>query len=372
MIPEHPSCLVSHAKMQILTGGELPWPNLDDTTVRTLVLRGELPWFIVLDRVLTIDLAEGKRPSLPPPPQVPPTLITLINLCWHTSNVKRPPFGAIAKSLSQILNNNGGRFVGVDDLLANPLMAPRRVITPRSEYAPSPPMRPLDTIAPVGSDLDLRDSLQRAGGSEGKKARKRLGLGLQFTEITAGTYESPVESEEVRKQMKEWESEDEGSTIEENTPSSEYTTANEGSNESARGSMEGHDTDIRQVPDPESTPRAGQMHAKLPVEDGGFESPTRVDIIGNGPSSLFSTTESTRETEEEHEHEYCGWESPPLSDEYVALRRDERRYRLLLNHEFYAARRCYSYLQALRTDKMSSEVTAVDSYQRACGSRWIP
>ncbi|KAL4243264.1 Serine/threonine-protein kinase [Abortiporus biennis] len=53
------------------------------------------------------------------------------------------------------------------------------------------------------------------------------------------------------------------------------------------------------------------------------------------PHSRASTMLISSESEYEHQLEYSGYESPPPADERVAAARDERRYRMLLQHEFH-------------------------------------
>lgn len=75
-------------------------------------------------------------------------------------------------------------------------------------------------------------------------------------------------------------------------------------------------------------------------------------------SSLFTHTPSTRSREDLDDlglnlvgigaasslEGYEGYDSPPPRDERVAVMRDERRYRLLLSHQFHPSCACFGWI----------------------------
>ncbi|GJJ14060.1 hypothetical protein Clacol_008317 [Clathrus columnatus] len=70
---------------EILSGGQVPWAMLDDQTVQRLVL------------------VHDKRPAIQFSPETPLALVTLIDECWHKDPFVRPQFTAIARKLAQLL-----------------------------------------------------------------------------------------------------------------------------------------------------------------------------------------------------------------------------------------------------------------------------
>jgi abelson tyrosine-protein kinase 1 len=62
-------------------------------------------------------------------------------------------------------------------------------------------------------------------------------------------------------------------------------------------------------------------------------------------SSIFTSTPSSSGDEARNALlEYDGYDSPPPANETIAEQRNERRYRLLLQHEFHPSRECYMVL----------------------------
>ena len=83
-------------------------------------------------------------------------------------------------------------------------------------------------------------------------------------------------------------------------------------------------------------PKPGEVHMLQPVMFTPSLNSSRV-------SSIFTTAPDSPSSE----HglvplDYAGYDSPPPANERLAGLRNERRYRLLLSHEFHPSRACFS------------------------------
>ncbi|KDQ11798.1 hypothetical protein BOTBODRAFT_35049 [Botryobasidium botryosum FD-172 SS1] len=105
--------------VEILTGGELPWPMLDDIMVRHLVVdrneRPRIPW---------------RASSL--------SLVALITACWERDPALRPPFSLVAKDTAQLLG-------GISMLHELPGLQSKA--SPKEEHkVPSPSLKPTEFL----------------------------------------------------------------------------------------------------------------------------------------------------------------------------------------------------------------------------------
>jgi hypothetical protein len=64
-------------------------------------------------------------------------------------------------------------------------------------------------------------------------------------------------------------------------------------------------------------------------------------VSNSRASSLFASTPSTRSVDDIGLVDWEGYDSPPPADERIAAVRNERRYRLLLTHDFHPSRACF-------------------------------
>ncbi|EIN05641.1 hypothetical protein PUNSTDRAFT_46534 [Punctularia strigosozonata HHB-11173 SS5] len=116
---------------EILTKGGMPWPNLDDDTVRHLILR------------------EGKRPPLPVLGPNSAELNALIRQCWDRNPSSRPGFAEIAKEIKRIRHRSGK----AESPVPPPIDLPEE---PHSHW-PSPDPRPIE-LTDVDEDRVLAGS----------------------------------------------------------------------------------------------------------------------------------------------------------------------------------------------------------------------
>lgn len=116
--------------VEVLTMGRMPWPLMDDTSVRHFVLK------------------ENSRPVLPRYSRFnTPGLQEILRACWQTEPSKRPSFKRIARDLKLLRKSSG------QDTLDSPYL-PTIEDLPEPVGSPSPDMRP----------TELPQFLQGAGG----------------------------------------------------------------------------------------------------------------------------------------------------------------------------------------------------------------
>lgn len=124
---------------------------------------------------------------------------------------------------------------------------------------------------------------------------------------------------------------------------------------------------------------------------------TYIDI-GSAPSTDVSFTTAFSHSDHDHDNElsdasrsssrasssmHDSWSenieyprhvSPPPPDEHAHNVRDERRYRLLLQHEFHPSRMCLSNVSSekMLTHALNSNAAVVDTYPSRAGRRRVP
>ena len=96
-------------------------------------------------------------------------------------------------------------------------------------------------------------------------------------------------------------------------------------------------------------------------------------VSNSRASSLFASTPSTRSEENVGVVDWEGYDSPPPADERIAEVRNERRYRLLLVHEFHPSRACFCLFGWVGADGLvgCSDAAAVDSVCDFAGCCWV-
>jgi hypothetical protein len=77
-----------------------------------------------------------------------------------------------------------------------------------------------------------------------------------------------------------------------------------------------------------TTPRPGDVHPVHPVMFIPSMNPSRA-------SSLFTSAPDSLSEDGLVQLDYAGYESPPPANEQLAESRNERRYRMLLSHEYH-------------------------------------
>lgn len=121
--------------VEILSMGRVPWPLMDDSTVRHIVLRKS--WHIC--RSSTDANPNSDDNTRPPTPRNSrfntPGLQDILRACWNSNPNDRPPFYRVARDL-KLLRKAFGHGV-----LDSPMLPaiPDVTETPKS---PSPDMRP--------------------------------------------------------------------------------------------------------------------------------------------------------------------------------------------------------------------------------------
>lgn len=91
-------------------------------------------------------------------------------------------------------------------------------------------------------------------------------------------------------------------------------------------------------------------------------------------SSIFTSTPSLSSEEDilNIVVDYEGYDSPPPADERIADMRNERRYRLLLVHEFHPSRTFVLLSLDSGAESFFSDVTTLEPYPSCLGCCWLP
>jgi abelson tyrosine-protein kinase 1 len=258
---------------------------------------------------------ENKRPAIPNTIQTM-GVTALIKSCWDVDFKNRPPFDIIVQNCIQLL----GSTPSIQELTP-----PVRVISINEEFhhhAPSPDIRPTSSpmaVPPI--TLNRSTSSPISGGTvTGITPPPREGSPLRGLGLTGITESSEGGSSSYQTAATFGSHSSHSAPAELNPNPNPNSLANSG--------------DL----DPSRTPRA---HA-LDLEEWGARSVSVNHPLSARASTMFSSTGSTRESEIITFLE--GYESPPPMDELIALRRDERRYRFLLNPPLYASRKLFLFL----------------------------
>lgn len=267
--------------IEILTMGRLPWPYMDDDAVRHFVL-SMLSVVINLFPILTFFalLEDNTRPAIPNAmPFTTPALRDLLRVCWDVNPFARPAFSEIVRRLKEMRNTAGQT---PDEVSPGPV-PPLDLEEDRSR--PSPDMRPI--ALPAGTPRESTQDVHSSSSLHHSLSAQQGGAGILLG-------------------------------ISPDSSNASYRTAREPSTSPAQISHLSHREDTV----------GNRIHMPEPV----FYTPS-------GPSSrassLFARTPTNRSEEDLNLPEYDGYQSPPPVDDRLADVKNERRYRMVLTHEFH-------------------------------------
>lgn len=268
--------------VEILDKGAMPWQHQDDDAVVRFVLGNSC--LVILSSYLYLTTyfeVENKRPNLPHTRASSPVFTALINACWAQDPAARPSFKQIAIELKQLRERSGSHIEEVD----SPRLRAESWVE-SEPTRPSPDMRPI----PLPNSTCKRIVLLSCFFSDDSVAM--IDPGFIFR----------------------------------NSPSSE------GSFQTAAGDMStspGQSTFQPRL----RTPDSSEIKMPEPV----IYTPS---VNTSQASSIFdSSGRSLSSILEDVVPEYDGYESPPPANDRIAEIRNERRYRLLLAHEFHPSRK---------------------------------
>ncbi|KAG6864758.1 hypothetical protein C0991_007317 [Blastosporella zonata] len=285
--------------VEILSMGKMPWPLADDDAVRHFVLR------------------ENKRPALPHTRFNTVLLWTLLHACWNQDPESRPSFEEVVKDVTVMRNaflEEAVNTTGEEPPI--PLSSPIRIERSRQDWdwdhsrsRPSPDMHPIPL--PIMGSTPLIDS---ALGSHGTSPDSSA---TDSTFVTADEDLSTSSSSHSRRVSQQ---------VEQHKLHSLH---------SHREDIVSSSSGPIRMPEPEPA-------LYTPSVPSGVLSSSS----SSRTSSLFSHTPSSRSLEDlglglttpggaGSEILGSGYESPAPHDDKVRMMRDERRYRLLLNHQFH-------------------------------------
>ncbi|GLB45720.1 putative protein tyrosine kinase [Lyophyllum shimeji] len=267
--------------VEILSMGRLPWALMDDGAVRHFVLQ------------------KNERPAIPNTRFNTPLLQDLLRVCWHKDPTVRPSFAKIVvdvKAVRKAFLREGGN--GDEIEVASPITIERDRMWDwnwdQTRSRESPDMRPLP--------LPSSNTPPKFGTPPGPGAAGPL-LGISpDSSATESTF----------------------LTAEEDLSSSSATV---------RPPVKAP---------PSISPLDTGPHREETVANADIRMPEPVIFTATAPStrasSLFASTPSSQSLEDlglKALPDFGGYESPAPQDERIAQMRDERRYRLLLSHEFH-------------------------------------
>ena len=138
LTPEADAWAFSICCVEILTMGRIPWPFMDDTSVRHSVLSMSIPNSPCWRSNLFFLAEENGRPVLPKYSRFnTPGLQDILRTCWQMEPAKRPSFKKVARDLKLLRKSSG------QDILDSPYIPPIEDL-PEPISSPSPDMRPVD------------------------------------------------------------------------------------------------------------------------------------------------------------------------------------------------------------------------------------
>ena len=262
--------------IEILSMGRMPWPLMDDESVRHLVLSMSFPLSCVTE--LDIGFSEDdSRPAIPPGRFSTQDLQDLLRMSWHTNPAMRPNFTNIVKELRRQRRSAGAN---VDDV-TSPRMPEWREL---DEYAvhsrPSPDMHPipLPRVSDEGFGGPVPASPPKSDADSFTRTRRELS-------------QSPV--------------------LHAPLPDRDEVVS---------------ETTHIQFPEPVPyVPSAATVTGPSSRASSIFTSPPTATTSNSEDTSSFVIDPS-------------GYESPPPANGRIAAIQDERRYRLLLNHDYHPSR----------------------------------
>ncbi|KAJ7276508.1 hypothetical protein B0H12DRAFT_1227628 [Mycena haematopus] len=233
---------------------------------------GRLPWPLMSDEaVRDFVLKDNTRPTIPPSRFNTPALQALLRVCWDKEPTIRPPFSNIVKEAKQLRKAAELPFEGFSDL-ASPPVSPRGPNWPDVENArPSPDMHPVPLPKTTTTPPMRVPSFPFPGNSVSPEP-------------------SSIDS---------------------------YHTVSQ------------------------SWPPAGGLysHQEDTVSSSGSEGPEPVVYSASSrASSIFTPSTKSSSVDDLTDMllgDYSGYESPMPANERISEIRNERRYRILLMHDFH-------------------------------------
>ncbi|KAJ7079089.1 hypothetical protein B0H15DRAFT_520827 [Mycena belliarum] len=263
--------------VEILSMGRIPWPLSNDSDVRHFVTE------------------QNDRPNIPPCRFYTPALQEMLSVCWHKDPFVRPAFSKIVKDIKQLKKSFCGP-ASIPEDIPSPRTPDWQDANDNDDYTytsrPSPDMHPI----PLPSDF-----LPSNSGSF-----PFHGVSSPYSPVTNSTATNSLDTS--------------------------FDTTQETS-QSSYDSVEANLSDFL-IPAPlsyqEDTVATPRIHMRKEV----FFTPA------NRNSSLSaSSIPQLNPSEEDLRHLLLGSrdgnDSPPPANDYMAQIRNERRYRLLLSHEFH-------------------------------------
>lgn len=279
--------------IEILSMGRLPWPYMDNDAVRYSVMSTSFAPFVNNGLIIIpVSIEEDSRPTIPLTRFSSVALQDLLRACWARDPFERPPFSKVVQTLKQLRKNTGS---ATEDI-PSPRIQEWKDLEDHEHSRPSPDMHPIPLpgttprtcTLPIVCLNVLIDNVYTARDS---------GLGPAQTQ--AGT--SPLSSD-----------------------TASFRTAREVSSSPPVPSLLAYRED---------TVATTRLHMPEPV----LYTPS--GPASSRASSLFTSPPSSQSDENLNTlHDYPGYDSPPPVDERIANTRNERRYRLLLTHEFHPSR----------------------------------
>ncbi|RDB18261.1 Dual specificity protein kinase splA [Hypsizygus marmoreus] len=307
--------------IEILTMGRMPWPLMDDEAVRHFVLK------------------EDTRPPIPNTRFNTPALQELLRACWHRDPEMRPSFEQIVKDVKAIrkafitnLNSAAQIQEGAPDaseerLVLSPIAAAKERQYELQWEWEGHRSRPSPDMAPVALPSD-----------EGHTVREGYGFGTS-PDSTATDGSFSTAQEDVS-----------GETYHHHHHHHSTHTPTRPSYPPHPASDPGHITSPPHSSPPLHSPLAHELSHLSHLEDA-VTSTSRIRMPepvlytpSSRASSLFTHTPSSHSLTDGELQDMAmivphpafeGYESAPPVDDRIAMMRDERRYRLLLSHQFH-------------------------------------
>ncbi|KIJ41011.1 hypothetical protein M422DRAFT_68349 [Sphaerobolus stellatus SS14] len=244
-----------------------------------ILTNGELPWPMLDDQnVQVLVLRHNKRPKIPLRPETSLALVSLIEQCWSTSPLNRPLFEEVARGLGHLIGGLSGQRSMSVGASPSPRGRVEELIRQKEHQRSSPDLAPVDLpdVPPEALGQDAWENLS----SDHLPPKSSSTLGLSTT--PPGPRRPPLPSSSI--------------------PLQRIITPN----------------DTQSRPHSRAPSRAPSEH-----------------YMGDSPTSVRSSTHGTSSEPDTYSFVNDSPSSPLPREPEVAARRDERRYRLLLQHDFH-------------------------------------
>lgn len=295
--------------IEILSMGGIPWPFMDNDAVRQFVLRIILACLNICRRTNLpyAHLGDNSRPIIPNSRFNTPALQELLRVCWHSDPAVRPSFEKIVLDVRLLRKN----FGSVEEAVKYSPAAFSDELDHVSR--PSPDMKPVPMF--VGPPRTYKSCLLFCGMADDPNTVRDSALET-----------SPAPS----------------TTATDGTPPS-FRTAQDASGITPSLSKVSHREDTVsfsniQMPEPVFYTPSSQDPVLETFDTLSASHTFKVTAPSSRASSLFTHTPSSPSEENsggDHIPEYDGYASPPPAHEWIADKKHEQRYRILLTHQFH-------------------------------------